>query len=346
MDGNEGASVQDIADSLEASLDDNGWMPEDANYNAEGEPEGEKPKRKPNETEPEGEPEGEPDGEEEEVEGEEDGDTDEEDSDEDEPEDEATNPAITDETLVDIKIGEDDYEVNFAELKSGYLRNEDYVTKVQVHEAEYLEKSAKVEQLEAELAEELQHASVIAVGDLAKYDTINWVALKQADPAKYNELRVEATEAREAANQIIQRREVIKQMHTQAQQLRHNAYVKGQIELADKLVPGFREPEFFASLVKYGEQIGYSKQDIENISDARQLLLLNNARLFAEGVVRRKNAEATQRPKAELPPVVKPGQKKSASTANNQKSKVLSARLKSDGSVESAAAYLESLDLD
>lgn len=351
MDGNEGQSVQDIADSLEASLDDNGWMPDDPEYGQTEEPAPKKPKREANEPEPKEEPEGEPaEEDDEEVEGEGESEEDPEDqSEEDEEGDDEEDPKgseITDETLVDIKIGDDDYEVNFAELKSGYLRNEDYVTKVQAHEAEYQEKTAQTEQLQAQLAEELQHTAVIALGDLQKYDRINWPALKEADPAKYNELRVEATEAREAAQALVNRRDQIKAMHQKAQQLRHEAYVKGQVALAEKLIPEFRDPEFFKSLVKYGKEVGYTEDDITNISDARQLLLLNNARLYAEGVVRRKNAEETKRPKAELPPVVKPGQKKSANAANNQKSKVLSARAKSDGSVESAAAYLETLDLD
>lgn len=346
MDGNEGASVQDIADSLEASLDDNGWMPDDQEFGKEpdAEPAPKKPKRESTEPEPEG------DGDDvDEVEEEDDSEGDPEGDDEDEPEgddEEAAASKITDETLVDIQIGDEEYEVNFAELKSGYLRNEDYVTKVQAHEAEFLDKVSQLEQTQAQLAEELQSTAVIALGDLKKYDNINWPALKEADPAKYNELRVEATEAREAAQQLVNRRDQVKAMHQKAQQLRHEAYVKGQVQLAEKLIPGFREPAFFDGLVKYGKEIGYSKSDIENISDARQLLLLNNARLYAEGVVRRKTAEETARPKAELPPVIKPGQRKSASSANNQKSKVLSARAKSDGSVESAAAYLESLDLD
>jgi len=350
MDGNEGASVQDIADSLEASLDENGWMPDDDNFDPDAAPEvtPEKPKRKANEPAAE---DADTDGEEsdeveEEGDAEEDSEGDDEDESEEGDDEEAKASAITDETLVDIKIGDDDYEVNFAELKSGYLRNEDYVTKVQAHEAEFLEKVSQTEQLQAQLAEELQQTAVIAMGDLSKYDRINWAALKEADPAKYNELRVEATEAREAAQALVARRDQVKAMHVKAQQLRHDAYVKGQVQLAEKLIPGFREPAFFDALVKYGQEIGYSKSDIENISDARQLLLLNNARLFAEGVVRRKTAEETKRPKAELPPVVKPGQRKSATSANNQKSKVLSARAKSDGSVESAAAYLESIDLD
>lgn len=270
---------------------------------------------------------------------------DEDEGDEESDEDESSNPIISDETLVDIQIGDDTYEVNFAELRAGYLRQEEYVSKVNQYEAEYLEKSSQLEDLQAQLTQELQQVAVMMAGDTSKYDRINWQALKEADLAKYNELRVEATEAKERAQQVLQRKQAIEQMHQKAQELRHQAYIKGQVELAEKIVPGFRDPAFFDALVRYGKEVGYSQQDIEGIVDARQLLILNNARLYAEGVVKKKAAMESNRPAKELPPVVKPGVRKSDKSAVHQQSKRASARLNSEKSVDAAAAYLMTLDL-
>lgn len=266
----------------------------------------------------------------------------------DESEDEEGEPeeakGIDDEALVDIKIGDDEYEVNILELKSGYLRNEDYVNKVAAHEKEYLEKSVQIEQLEAQLAEELQYVAVIVTGDLAKYDRINWAALKEADPAQYNALRVEATEAKEQAAALVERRATIQKMHQKAQELRHQAYVKSQIEIAEKIVPGFREPAFFEALVSHGKDIGYSQDEIESIADARQLFLLNASRLYAESQVRKKSA-MDKKVKADLPPVVKPGVKKEQSSTDRQVVKNAKAVFQRDRSVDSAAALLMTLDL-
>lgn len=262
---------------------------------------------------------------------------------EDEPSE--SDSGITDDTLVDIQIGDDTYEVNFAELRAGYLRQEDYLAKVNVQEAEYLEKTSRIEELEEQLAQELQHVAVMLKGDTGKYDTINWQALKEADPAKYNELRVEATEAKERAQSVVDRKNAIERMHQEAQRLRQEAYLKTQVELAEKLVPGFREPEKFKALVDFGKQVGFTQQEVEGITDARHLLLLNNARLYAEGVVKKKAAMESARPKDELPAVVKPGARKSATSATHQQSKRASARLNSEKSVDAAAAYLMTLDL-
>lgn len=333
-DAETGLDTIDAAGSIEDLIDDNGWLPGDADYK-EPEPT----------SEPDATPDANPEATDEEPEETEEEDGVEEEGDEEESEeDESKASTVDDEALVDIKIGDDEYEVNILELKSGYLRNEDYVNKVAAHEAEYLEKTVKIEQLEAELAEELQHVAVIVTGDLSKYDRINWAALKDQDPVKYNELRVEATEAREQANALIERRKTIQEMHKKAQELRHQAYVKGQIEIADKIVPGFREPAFFEALVSHGKDIGYSEDEIRSIADARQLFLLNASRLYAESQVRKKSA-MEKKVKSDLPPVVKPGAKKEASSTDRQVVKNAKAVFQRDRSVDSAAALLMTLDL-
>lgn len=275
---------------------------------------------------------------------EDDGDPDADADDPDDSDDEAEPSGINDETLVDIQIGEDVYEVNFAELRAGYLRNEEYANKVTKAEEEYESKLAALEAREAELAEELRLASVMVTGDMQKYNQIDWVALKAQDPAKYQELRLEAMEAQERANQVNARRQGIQTMHQKAQQLKHQAYVKGQLELAEKLVPGVFEPQTMNAIVAYGESIGYSKGDVYEIADARQLLVLNQARLYAESLVRKKEAMDKKVTK-DLPPVVKPGAKTEKTSTDRRVVKNAQQRFNRDKSVESAAGYLMTLDL-
>lgn len=270
-------------------------------------------------------------------------DDDDEDSEEEEPE-ESEEGGITDETLVDIQIGEDTYEVNFAELRAGYLRNEEYVNRVQKVEQEYDSKLAALEAREAELSEELRLASVMVTGDLNAYEQVNWAALKTADPAKYQELRVEYVEAKERAQAVEARRQNINAMHTEAQRLRHQAYVKNQMSLADSLVPGWREPKFLEDLVAFGKSIGHTEEEIRGISDARHLLVLNSARLHAESQVRRKEAMEKKVTK-KLPPVNKPGAVKEQTSTDRRVVKNAQQRFNRDKSVDSAAALLMTLDL-
>lgn len=339
MSGNESVeiSADAAAGSIEDLIDDNGWLPGDAEYVApvveatvEEEDEDDVSDDQEDGEEPSDEPE--------------EDDTEAPNEEESEEPDEGKTEAISDDTLVDIQIGEDTYEVNFAELRSGYLRNEEYAAKVQAHEAEYDSKLSALEVREAELAEELRLASVMVTGDLNAYEQINWAGLKNADPAKYQELRVEYAEARERAAAVETRRQNINAMHTEAQKLRHQAYLKGQMALADSIVPGWREPKFLEDLVAFGKSVGHTEEEIRGISDARHLLVLNQARLHAESQVRRKEA-MDKKVKTNLPPVNKPGAVKEKTSTDRRVVKNAQAAFQRDKSVESAAALLMNFDL-
>ena len=331
-------SSEDAAGSIEDLIDDNGWLPGDADYVA---PVAEAAEVE--EEEDDADDGGEDPSEESEEESEEDG-TEEPDEEESEEPEEGEPEGISDDTMVDIKIGEDVYEVNFAELRAGYLRNEEFANRVTAHEAEYDAKLAEIETREAELAEELLAASVMITGDLQRYEQINWAGLKAADPAKYQELRVEHMEAKERATAIENRRKNINNMHAEAQRLRHQGYLKNQMVLADTLVPGWREPQFLDGLVAFGKSIGHTEEEIRGISDARQLLVLNNARLYAESQVRRKEA-MEKKVTAKLPPVNKPGAAKEQTSTDRRVVKNAKAAFQRDKSVESAAALLMNFDL-
>lgn len=331
--------TEDASSSIEDLIDENGWLPGDEEYVApvvEAKGEEEEDDLGDGDDDVEGDPD-------ESNDDDSDGDTD-DDSASDDADDADPSAGITDETLVDIQIGEETYEVNFAELRAGYLRNEEFVNRVQAQDAEYDSKLAALEVREAELAEELRLASVMVTGDLNAYETINWVGLKAADPAKYQQLRVEYVEAKERAQAVEARRQNINAMHTEAQRLRHQAHVKNQMVLADTLVPGWREPKFLEDLVSFGKSIGHTEEEIRGISDARHLLVLNNARLHAESQVRRKEA-MEKKVTAKLPPVNKPGAVKEQTSTDRRVVKNAQAAFQRDKSVESAAALLMNFDL-
>lgn len=336
MSGTEPIDTGDAADSIEDLIDDNGWLPGDEEYVApvvEATAEEE-------DDDTDG-PDEEPDADEEDQE---EGESEESDEEESEEPEEGKTEVVSDETLVDIQIGEDTYEVNFAELKAGYLRNEEFVNKVTAQEAEYDSKLAALETREAELSEELRLASVMVTGDLNAYETINWQALKSADPAKYQQLRVDYIEAKERAQAVESRRQNINAMHAETQRLRQQAHIKNQMVLADTLVPGWREPKFLEDLVSFGKSIGHTEDEIRGISDARHLLVLNNARLHAESQVRRKEA-MEKKVTTKLPPVNKPGVAKEKTSTDRRVVKNAQAAFQRDKSVESAAALLMNFDL-
>lgn len=326
----EGVSADVAAEQFEALMTDDGALPGDVDY-VEPEPK-EEPEVEPEEPETEGEPEVEPE-EETEVEPEE----------TEEVEDEGDEPVvspISDDTLVDIDIDGEAYEVNLTELKSGYLRQEEFTKRVTELEQKASEFQEQVSEREVALQRELEMAQVILAGDLSKYDNVDWNRLKTEDPASYQQLRLEAIDAKESLQGLQNRRNQIQSLHEEAQKIKQAVHVKAQIELATKLMPEFKEATFRDGLIKYGKDIGYTEDELYSMTDARQLLLLNQARLYAEGQVRRKEAVAKKATK-ELPPVVKAGAPKAKGSESKQAIKLASARFAKDHSVESAAALFE-----
>lgn len=328
----EGVTADVAAEQFEALMTDNGALPGDVDY-VEPEPKVE-PEAEPEEPEVEGEPEVEP---EEEPEGEPEEEEVEEEPEEGEPE---VVPLDDEKTLVDIDIDGETYEVNLTELKSGYLRQEEYTKRVSELEKKAEEFQDQISEREVALQRELEMAQVILAGDLGKYDKVDWERLKAEDPATYQTLRLEAIDAKDNLTGLQNRRNQIQALHEEAQKIKQAVHVKAQIELATKLMPEFKEATFRDGLIKYGKDIGYTEDELYSMTDARQLLLLNQARLYAEGQVRRKDAVAKKATK-ELPPVVKAGAPKAKGSASKLAIKAASARFAKDHSVESAAALFE-----
>jgi|SRR5690606_7401083 len=326
----EGVSADVAAEQFEALMTDDGALPGDVDY---VEPE---PKVEPEEPVVEGEPEVET---EEETEGEPEVEEESE-EDEDEGEEPSVSPLDEDATLVDIEIDGEAYEVNLTELKTGYLRQEEYTKRVTELEQKAAEFQDQVSEREVALQRELEMAQVILAGDLSKYDQIDWSRLKVEDPTNYQKLRLEAIDAKESLQGLQSRRNQIQSLHEEAQKIKQAVHVKGQIELATKLMPEFKDAAFRDGLINYGKDIGYTEDELYSMTDARQLLLLNQARLYAEGQVRRKEAVAKKATK-ELPPVVKAGAPKAKGSEVKQAIKLASARFAKDHSVESAAALFE-----
>lgn len=278
-----------------------------------------------------------PDLEDEESEGEGESEEDPEEESEDESEDEPEEAA--EDQLIELEIGEEVYEVNLEELKAGYLRNEDLVKRTTELESEYQEKLVALEAKEEELVKELETTLVRDSVNLERYRNINWQALREQDPEKYKELRLQALDAQERVQAVQKRHNDLKALHEKAQAIKHEVHLNEQKALAERLIPDFGKPEFHTSILQYGKEIGYTEDELRSISDARQLLILNQARLYAESLVRKKSALAKKESK-DLPPAIKPGVPKTKTQEEGRKAKNLRSKLSQTHDLKDAAAVL------
>lgn len=243
-----------------------------------------------------------------------------------------------DEELIEIEIGDEVYDVNLEELKSGYLRQEEFVKRQTDLEENYLAKFEEVDAERVKLLDEIEQYAVVAIAGANQYKNINWGLLKQQDPVKYQALRLEALEAQEQADHVQKRRNDIKAIKEQREAILHKAKVEHQTQLAKKLIPEMEEDGWAAKMVKYGETVGYTPEDIGNIADARQLAVLNAARLWSESQVRRKAAAAKKDP-VEVPEAIRPAARKTGTPEQSKRVKAALSYLKKDQSVDAAANY-------
>lgn len=271
--------------------------------------------------------EGEPDGADEE--------SDEEDTDEDSSDDE--DESGDQDKLYDIEIDGETYEVNLPELQAGYLRNEEFVKRATQADAEHAQRMAAVEVKEAELLREIESYAVQGIAELRQYDNIDWNRLRAEDPEGYQAKRLEFLDKRELVQAQINKRGQIQALQNKAAELKHEAYLNSQRKLITELLPDFEKPEFQSGLIKFADSIGISEDEVRGIADAKHLQILDMARKYAEGQVKRKEV-LQKKATTELPKVLKGSAKRPPVNVAQKGHKAAMSRLREEQSLDAAAA--------
>lgn len=325
--------VLSAASLFSTQIDDNGFMPGDADFK---EPEAKVESK---------EPVAEVDEEVEEAEEDEDADDSTDDdgegdseADEEKPEGDEKTPEEVEDPLFELTIGDDVYEVNLEELKSGYLRQEEFIGRSSKLEKEYTAKTEQLSSKEVQIEAELEALIALQNQDLNRYRNVNWQELKLVDPEQYAALRADFHDAQEKSNIFQARKNEMNALREQSLQIKHQAYLEEQQALALRLVPEFKDPAFQKEIIKHAEKIGYTEAEVRNIADARHLMLLNQARLYDLSQLKRKEAlekKVTQ----EVPKVTKPGVPKSANRAKAKAINAAASNLKTTGSLNAARDY-------
>ena len=126
----------------------------------------------------------------------------------------------------------------------------------------------------------------------------------------------------------------------QAQQEAHQSYLAEQAEVLTKHIPEIADPEkgeaIKNALVQTGIDYGFSAEEMQNVTDARYVRALNDARKYRQLVAKRKSAQAKGE---KARPVVKSGAKKRVDS-NAATRKKAQQRLQKTGSMEDALSLI------
>jgi hypothetical protein len=242
-----------------------------------------------------------------------------------------------------VKVDGEEYEVNQAELIKGYQLEKNYTKNNQA----LLEEKSSIEAMKQELTAErdkyiqfnqqqAQAQNQVLVQAQAKLESIDRVD----DPLGYV---TQQLEVQEVAKGIEAQRQNWEHAETQTRAIsteQMQKYLAEQSEELAKVMPEWSDPEKGAAVREgvsnFAKTLGYSEAEINSISSARDVVVLNKARLYDE-MQSKKAVVRDKRAPAKAKPIVRSKAKASASAAKAQQTKQKRANFKSTGKVGDAA---------
>lgn len=282
---------------------------------------------------------------EEDVEGEEeeaDNDSDVGDSDEDEEPSEADE--TTSDDLFTVKVDGEEYEVNLEELKKGYQLEKNYTKRVQKLQEQSKELETLQTTLTAERQQYLQLMELTASQQMAEVNNAKEVLKtidKEADPIAYVKQQLRVQDIENTLRQNIQGFQQAQEQAKQQEKARLQEVVKLEQQKLAEVIPEWVSPEFQKGVIEYAKTQGYEDSDLSNIVTARDIAILNKARLYDDLVSKKATVKKKRQPIVKKK--VKATTPADAQTRKARAVKEQRQQLKRSGSVNDAAAALLSL---
>ena len=164
--------------------------------------------------------------------------------------------------------------------------------------------------------------------------------LFENDPIGYMEEKLKYDEAKAGHDQQMYQVQQVQQQQSQQQQQAHQSYLQEQAEILKQHIPEISDPErgekLKGDLMQVGMDYGFTAEEMANVSDARYVRALNDARKYRALVSKRKE---TQQKGQKARPVVKAGAKKTADSQANTRKKAQQ-RLQKSGSIDDALSLM------
>jgi len=205
---------------------------------------------------------------------------------------------------------------------------------------------AERETQKAQIAQELQQAKQLLEfaqnQTLAEYQSIDWQALREQNPAEYAALQQDYNARIQQISQVMNG---IGQQSLQEQQ---QAFVQRRQKEAQMLLDKLPEwsDESVASretadIAKYLLTNGFSQNEVSTVVDHRAVIMARKAMLYdqmkAEGEVKQ---EVAKKKVKKLPKVAKPGASKDKAQAKAEAQKAIRQKVKRSGNVDDVAAAI------
>ena len=164
--------------------------------------------------------------------------------------------------------------------------------------------------------------------------------LFESDPIGYMEEKLKYDESKAQFDQNMFQLQNVQKQRMQAQQEAHQSYLAEQAQVLTQHIPEIADPQkgeaIKKALVQTGIDYGFSAEEMQNVTDARYVRALNDARKYRQLVAKRKSTQAKGE---KARPVVKSGAKKRVDN-NAVTRKKAQQRLQKTGSIEDALSLI------
>jgi len=164
--------------------------------------------------------------------------------------------------------------------------------------------------------------------------------LFESDPIGYMEEKLKYDEAKASYDQNLYQMQQVQKQTVQQQQQAHQSYLQEQAEILRQHIPEIADPEkgekLKGDLMQVGMDYGFTAEEMAQVSDARYVRALNDARKYRALVAKRKDA---QQKGEKARPVVRAGAKKTPDGQAATRKKAQS-RLQKTGSINDALGLI------
>ena len=255
------------------------------------------------------------------------------------------------EELYAVTVNGEEVAVSLDELLSGYSRQSDYTRKTQEIAGDRKEMEALQQQYNSEIAqiqqERQQYMDALpnvmqgSMGELEKFATVDWNALRENDPIEYVTTREQYREAQEKIQGL--QNEQARAAQTQQAQMQKAQQEMLQVEkgklveaLPDWGVPD-KQKDIATGLQSYAKEQGFTSDELNSLIDHRSILVLLKAQKYDQ----LQKSDVKSKKLKNKPKVIRAGQGRSSSANAKSKRTAQMKRLKGTGHLDDASALLE-----
>jgi len=255
--------------------------------------------------------------------------------------------------LYAVTIDGEEHQIPLDELLKGYSRQSDYTRKTQQVSEQRKEFDAmkqnmaqEYQQIQAErnqYVQSLQNLMKTSMGNVDKFDNIDWETMKETDPIEYVTKREEFREAQEKVQGMRNEQQMAQQRQAAQEQTSRQELLQREHNALVDALPDWGNPDKQKGLAKgirdYAMGQGFAKEELDSLVDHRSILVLLKAKQYDQ----LQKADVKSKKLKNKPRVIRAGTGRDKDADSKSKRTAKMKRLRSSGHVDDAASILEDL---